>query len=309
MLDRLHYILVRDESLALKVKMKLERVILSSDFSPKFLNFLPLASFFWNKHFGIRPDLGLVVRKSNSSKAQAVAEKFSRIANFHILETKEDADLGNQAKLARLYLASTLDSDWSIIEDIDSVHVRPDFLLEKFSQASRNKLMAVGRETYAGTDFAHTFPMGTLSGASVIFSRITGAPQGVASFEEFIRGFRGLKVFTDLEDPYSPPEKFRDEHLLAALIEKRNLSSYLGYIQRGSDPKTDWVDRKPWPRIQRVRSNLDTIERVNFPRPYWENRRRINRTMRVIDADSVRGNEIPLPMTMIRWRLSEMIRR
>lgn len=286
---------------------ELQRVILSSDFSPRFLNFLPIVSHFWKTRFGITPDVAVVYGKANFSEVQQVKKMFSGIANIHLIEGVREAPLGNQAKIARLFLAASLESEFSTIDDIDTVHVQSDFLLQRFSLAEPSKLLAIGQEVYNGTPHEGAFPMGNLSGPSYVFSNLVDI-KNIHTFGEFVQRFRNANVISPRENPFSSRKNFSDEYLLRGIRKLLNFDENIVFVRRDLDIKARWLDRSWWPDSAQIHRQKYEYEQINFPRPFWENRSRITFALEAIEPSWI-ASGFPLPMTMIEWHTRQLALR
>lgn len=288
--------------------MNLQRVILASDFSPRFLNFASLAGFFWNKHFGLRPDLAIVVEDSNVVWLEALREVIEPHCKTHVLTAVSGVPLGNQAKLARWFLASSLESEFSTIDDLDTVHTNPDYLLSRFTHHRPGTLLAIGQEVYRGTKSEGAFPMGNLSGSSDVFQEIFAIRPGEVSFEDFVLSFVTAEFRTGRETVTRKVSKFSDEHLLRKFLSLTGKTSLLTHVARDLDIHNRWLDRSWWYEGEALDRRLDQLESINFPRPFLENRKKIVAALEKIDPEFI-FSQLPLPYSQREWKIRKLMKR
>lgn len=280
--------------------MILERVVLSSDFGPKFLNFLPIVSHFWNAKFGILPDVGLVVRRDHWNLATTVAERFSSLASFHLLQSHSEVPIANQAKLARLFLAAQLTSSWTTVDDMDTAHFREDYLRERFLRGEPGKLLAIGHDVYQGTAHDGNFPMGNLSGDSQTFLDLFASfLEAGESFMNFLERLKTLPFHSAHANPWNSPSQFSDEYLVRSVRIHNGFDDRIILESRQLNILKQWLDRSWWPNLLRITWNRKVYSSANFPRPFLENRARILSALRIIDPT------LPIPPLLLPYRTEE----
>jgi hypothetical protein len=243
---------------------KIDKVLVSSDCSPMFINYWPVVAKSWKDIFGITAKLILVTRAN--VKIQLI-EKLRDFGEVEVVTQIPEVPIPNQAKLARWFSASSNPNQISSIEDIDTIFLKPDFLRERFDSFDENRLLGIGSEVYTPQQGITKFPASNLTGSGILFSELFGYRDGM-SFGEFVKQFRNLAEFDNLEDPYRPPRSFSDESLIRAL-RKRNNFLKIHVIPRSIDTQNSWLDRSVWPTENEL--NLHKYTTVNFLRPLREN--------------------------------------
>ena len=250
--------------------MIIEKLVVSSDVSLRFLNFWPIVARSWKKLFDISPTLSLVTNKPLNDSFRNHLLSFGEV---EILSAVADVPIENQAKLARWFTACKYSNQIISIEDIDSIFLTPKYLVEKLNYFEHDKLLGIGSDIslyLQDREIVKKFPASNLTGKSYLFADLFGYKDGM-SFENFLAQFNGIHEFDELEDPNRPCEKFSDESLIRAL-RKRNNFTKIKVIPRDLDIKTKWLDRSWWPKETPV--SLSEYVTVNFPRPLFENRKR-----------------------------------
>ncbi len=288
--------------------MKLERVILASDFSPKFLNFAPLAGYFWKKHFGLRPDLAIVVDRSDLNWVEDLLELIEPYCRTHILTAASGVPIGNQAKLARWFMACILESRLTTLDDLDTVHASSEYLLSKLAIHKAGTLLAIGREVYNGTKSEGAFPMGNLTGSSQDFQQLFGIQPGTLSFDEFVMSFVTYEFRAGRENVTRKVSQFSDEHLLRKFISSRGKESLITHTTRDLDIHNRWLDRSWWFEGEELDARLSELESINFPRPLLENRRKIIEALERIEPDFY-FSQLPLPYSQKEWTLRRLLKK
>ena len=106
-------------------KVKIDRVIVASDFSPQFLNFWPLAATSWVTTFGLKPTLALI---SNHPVRYTDLERLRIYGDVYFHHSSSSAPIANQAKMFRWFLAAKFKSELVTIEDIDTIYLESEYL-------------------------------------------------------------------------------------------------------------------------------------------------------------------------------------
>lgn len=260
--------------------LNIDRLIVASDFGPKFLNFWPIVAQTWFQVFGITPELALVFTESERQRVDAMRPDLEEYGQVHYLVGAEGYPLGNQAKLARYYLAGQQRELFAMVDDIDTVHVKAGYLVEKFANVSREKLIGLGREVYVGTPHQRNFPAGNFSGPGELFARLFN-PENL-SFIDYIQSFNKPPIYSSRENPVNTPGKFSDEYLISALLDKTGLRSELVLLDRDQDIKREWLDRSWWASKTDIEVNKENFEVINFLRPLLENKNSIQEALDIL---------------------------
>lgn len=274
--------------------LNVDRVIVASDFGPKFLNFWPIVAQSWSQVFGIAPELALVFDESEGRRVAAALPKLEKYGSVHAFQAAKEAPIGNQAKLARFFVAGQVPQQYCMVDDIDTIHVRADYLAGKFAGADRNRLTGLGSEVYKGTPHERNFPAGNFSGPGHLFKSLFN-PQSL-SFPDFIDSLRVNPTYSPRENPFNKPGKFSDEYLISALLDRRDLRGSLDLLARDQDIRKEWLDRSWWAPQHEIESRRSDFEVINFLRPLFENLEVIEQALGVL----VPGVEIEL---LIKERL------
>ena len=229
-----------------------------------------------------------------------------RFGNVVPLEGSLRAPLGNQAKLARYFLASRYEDQFVCTDDIDTIHVTDRHLLEKFNGVSRSYFVAMGAEDYVGTQHEGNFPAGNFAGPGFLFAKLFSV--GKKNFREFIDSFVGRYHYSLKEDPGTDsPNFFSDEYLIRALLTTSKLEPMIQHIRRDINPREEWLDRGWWPTNDVLRASIGNYVLINLPRPYVENQSKIDFALRQFGLEV--HDQIPLRFGMAGWRRREKLRQ
>jgi len=172
----------------------------------------------------------------------------------------EGIPAGNQAKMARFFLASMYGDDVCMVNDIDTAPLSTPYFDRVLSQYQPGKLLAVGAEVYAGTPHEGKFPIGEITATGELFKQLIN-PKGY-DFFTFINSFKSINVYDHKEDISG--SEFSDESLLRVLIERSNVD--VVHARRDVDVSAEWVDRSFWNLdIEKLHSEGYVL--VNFLRP------------------------------------------
>lgn len=258
-------------------------VVLSSDFSPKFLNFLPLVSRSWEQSFNWPLQVGIVYKRPDWPQVERFVDKYGRFAELVPLEANPSIPMANQGKLARLFLAANSRDQFVLVDDMDTVHLDSEYLRSKIQPwLQANKMIAIGREVYSGTPQEGAFPMGNFSGPPMLFSELLGVVPGVSSFADWVGSIGMKRSISNRENPRNRPKHFSDEHLVRALRQQTTFDSNIIFLERNLNVKEAWLDRSWWPSEGEIRERVGQFESINFPRPLLAHLGRIRLALEIV---------------------------
>lgn len=246
----------------------IDQVIVSSDQSPRFLNFWPLVAKSWKERFNITSTLVLVSNRASDSQFLNLLQSFGSVLEVIAIPR---VPLENQAKLARWYRACQSGESLVTIEDIDTIFLTSGYLKDRLQGINSETLRGIGSDVSSYTDQIHDiskFPASNFTGTGNLFSQLFNYQQGM-NFRDFIWNFKDLKKIDERANPFNPPHTFSDESLIRALRIQNNFQA-IEVIPRDVNIFEEWIDRNWWP--QKPPTNFDKYICVNLLRPLWENR-------------------------------------
>jgi len=245
-------------------KIPIDRVIVSADLNPQFLNFWPLAAASWAQTFGITPTLALVARTNVNPE---VLGRLSQFGEVVVTLSNNQAPLPNQAKLVRWYLACKLENEVVTIEDIDTVFFDDSYLINKLNHFDSERLLGIGHDVnQEDHDYKGKFPASNLTGRGRVFSEFfESSPE--ESFDDFVNRFKNIKVVDGREDPFNAPKNFSDESLIRG-IRRKSVKDLIITIPREVDIRSAWMDRSWWPTDGKIPEHAIL---ANIPRPLYNN--------------------------------------
>ena len=225
--------------------MTFNRVVLSSDTNPKFLDFWPLVAKGWRTFFkGVEVWLAVV----GEAKDLDLAE-LARHGNVVRYQPVPGVPISNQAKLARYHLAATWCDDSVVMtNDIDLLPLQTEYWSSLVKTRKTGHLLAMGAELYTG-DESGKFTAGYLTAESYLWMRLVNPLCN--EWLDFVKGFSGLRVIDHKEDvlrnvQHEDPNAFSDESLLRALLHLNPVP--VTHVRRGYYPYTqralcrsDWM--------------------------------------------------------------------
>ena len=198
--------------------MQITKIITAVNDNPTYIQFLPLTAMIWKHLFGLNLTVGYVTSKSvNDSSIKAM----SKHGDIVVFPPIDNIDSGIQAKVSRLYLASstTQDDDNCMIVDIDMLPLSVE-ALDVFSQAPGDNLIQWGWDHPAfqpGTPDHGKWPMDRTAGSGKVFREIVN-PDGL-NYDDLLASWIGYNKH-GREAVDLPFDKFSDESLLRALYEE-----------------------------------------------------------------------------------------
>lgn len=250
--------------------MKFDRIILSSDHNPKFIEFWPLVAKGWRTFFGdVDIWLALVAKEG-----QFDLKELRKHGNVERYEPVVDCPTANQAKVARYHLAATWGDDSVVMtNDLDLLPLQHQYL-DQFVRAP-GQLFTLGAELYTGPE-AGKFTAGYLTAESSVWRTLVNPFN--SPWISFVRSFVGMKMIDHKEDIsrdvyHESPDTFSDESLLRALLKLNPVP--VVYAPRGYNPYTvRALCRADWRFDPKKLANGTYVE-AHLPRPLSANVERI----------------------------------
>lgn len=256
-----------------------ERIILSSNENPNYIEFWPVVSEAWRSLFGIKVDLALVTNEVKSNEQMDILQKYG---NVFLFPEVEGIPSPNNAKMARHYLASTYGDAICMVSDIDLLPLQTEYYYQYMSHYKAGYLIVNGKDAYVGSLDEGKFPMPYTAGTGNIFKEIIN-PNGL-DYENWLRSFIGTKIFDCKEDisisiHNEDANTFSDESLWRAMISKWPNNDKVINVPRGFNPYTErGICRSNW--------NVDTRKLKNgvyvsshLLRPYSKYKEDIDRLL------------------------------
>jgi len=270
------------------MRTPLDKVVLSSDSSPKFINFWPIAALSWQKIMGVDPILAYVVRNKGDEN---LIPKLSLYGEVFPIYSDSKAPAANQGKMARWFVASQFENEIVTVDDIDSIFLKANYLEDKLRFLDEDRLLGIGSEVYSGPDLGK-FPATNLTGLGNHFANLFHYKRKM-SFDLFLHQFEFVEKIDGKENPFNVPGKFSDESLIRAI----SVPGQIKVIPRNLNEQTDWLDRNNWP-TKWSSHNLPDIQIVNFPRPLFLHQKKVKPIIQMFYSE-----DYPWIKTKKMWRL------
>jgi len=241
------------------------KVILSCNEDPIYSQFWEPVSWAYKK-MGFYCHLAYVTKKSETDPIVQHMREFGEVTLFKPID---DVPTGNQAKMARFILASTMELEDCYIDDIDLFPLRREFIQDKVDQflqyehtittyhlLSRNSiLLCVGGEVY---HYNNCYPVSQMTAKGYTWKRFIN-PKDL-SYDQLIRSWKDKAQFDDRENiniwPHDSAKRedyyFSDERLLKRLLHENPVPKleiqrgYADYLESTIDRATFDRDRNVW---------------------------------------------------------------
>lgn len=185
-----------------------DRVILSTNNDPRYMEFAELTPHAWRKFF---PECQVTLVRVSAPPG---------------------IPSSSWAKLARYAAAMETPDEVCLIHDIDTVPLQRQYTLDLLGRRQPGHLLCVGREVYADSVHRGKFPAGHCTGEGSLFR---------ALLEDYEPGLP--QVFDHKEDVRS--SRFSDESMMRAQLH-RHPEVPRQHVERGVDIHADWIDRSWW---------------------------------------------------------------
>jgi hypothetical protein len=246
-----------------------DRVIVSCDDS-HFKEFWPIVSKAWAKYFpDAKVSLAFVTDRNENDE---LVQKMRKYGDVHLFQVVEGIPTANLSKMARHILAGNFGEEICMIEDIDTIPLQTNFVIDRLSQREKGKILFIGKEVYNGhgTDEGK-FPISNITGESFLFKKIVN-PDNLTHVDLF-KSWCNIRVFDHKESINNTPDLsglngFSDESLWRVLLNRYEISENdFCFINRGVDIQKYWIDRSWW-RIDHNMLKNDEYVICNFLRPF-----------------------------------------
>lgn len=257
------------------MKIPFDKIIVSSDDNPKFINFFPIVCLAWKKFF---PDVIIDLCFVTDRKEDDIFIKNLRThGNVYIYPVIKDVPQGNQGKVCRLYHASLQNELICSIHDIDTIPLQSNYLIDLLNLRKKGHFCLIGGECYTGIDKGKA-PMVPTTAEGYLFKQLFNTEN--KDWNSFICSIKNIKVFDDKEnilnssDPIKNPDNyFSDESLLRVFIQdyKNNIQLLTRDAARTLNPYIHWIDRT-YNNFNYDKNKLyeGFYTECNMPRPYDE---------------------------------------
>lgn len=245
------------------------RVLASFDDNPKYALFLPTMVRMW-KNFGAAVTLGFVTSRPESDPLI----KFARsLAEVVLLRPAANLNSGNQAKMARTYVAQLYPDEVCTVVDVDLYVFCKEWLFNYMKCAAFSDLLGIGRNAYNGGEDEGKYPMYFSTALGQTFQQFSNPNR--LEWQPWIEQLSKRKVlFHHKELMGQKLYVYSDESLYRALLSEwsRTWSPNTTLVtlvmrQDGKNERFRRVDRSRWGATDwaKVKNRNDEYYRDCFP--------------------------------------------
>ena len=271
-----------------------DRVIVSSNEDPLYLDFWPLVAWTYRAMFpGLRVTLAFCSDRRESDPFVAELRQHGEVV---LVPTTHDLPIANQAKMARYWVAMQEPETVAYLDDIDLIPLSREWLVSKVAPRPAGHLLFVGHDAYSEDPKGQT-PVSQMTGEGRLFRQLVN-PDGLALID-WLRSFIGrtgrhedIASRAHHEGSACPTDQehldtllFSDEALLRSLRLERRVPEH--HERRGYVTERDTVDRSCWDA-----TNLDRKVHCHAIRPYGTQRHRIRPVLEYV-RDTYHASEWP----------------
>lgn len=247
-----------------------DRVVLSSNEDPKYLDFWPIVSNVWRKLFDVEVSLAFLTNRENSDPFIKDLREHGDVVLFKPVGTIPQPNL---AKVIRHILATAYRDERCQIHDIDFLPLQTEYINNLLKTTSGSTLVTTGKELYKGAEEGK-FQISYMTANGSVFKDIVN-PENMF-YADLIDSWIGLKIFDDKEDIFNRihhenPNCFSDESLFRALLSENPHVSL--HCNRGFTSE-QCLDRANWALDETKLKSGQYVE-AHLPRPYNANSERI----------------------------------
>jgi len=244
--------------------MQITRFITSTNEWENYLYCWPLVAQVTKKLFGCETTLGFITTRSNEDPLVNYFRKFGEVQIFAPIDGIPSA---NQAKVTRLYLASSKPyGDVCCINDVDILPLQNNFLIGCLSEAPEDSLVAIGANAFLNTVDSGKFPMIYTTAKSLTFLELINPMR--MPYSVLLNSWKGLRKFDGREDLSNDSKAFSDESLLRLLIDRWDGKDRIFHRDRNfiGYRAVERIDRARWHIDRNKLENMWYID-AHLPRP------------------------------------------
>jgi hypothetical protein len=255
----------------------INRILISVDDNPLYIQFLPIFSLACQKVIGVKPTLAYVTDKKEN-EWQWMKEYCQDIIRVPIV--KELPDGKCRTFFARMILRYKFESDICMIGDIDLLPLNEEYFKDIMKVFSRDKFLSSGYNVFEFGDGdpksqihdpkLRKFPSCYTIATGKVWKEIIN-PLNLSD-EELMKSWFNLKEFDDKESVNNP--NFCDESLMRLLIQRWNSSRdrIIGIDRAICGGRIiDRIDRSHW-RINYEKLIQNEYVDAHCPRPLSSNK-------------------------------------
>lgn len=251
-------------------RLAIEKVVMSADGNPLYLDFWPVVSKVWKLKFGIEPVLLFFGDKSIHN----VSEEYGKVVEFPVIP---DVPVYLQALWSRYWYLQTEPETVFTISDIDMIPLARSYFVDLVSGFSNDSYLHINPviQRNGGLPSCYHIAKGR------VFSDVLELD---SEWERSVRFLNGLNVGTDPGNGcmnWFADEKYAGDKLLAKIVS----DSRIVFAHRDGGQNGHRIDRLDW------RFDLQAVREERYydchcPRPFSENREDIER---IVEA-AISGN-------------------
>ncbi len=213
--------------------MKIQKVIISTNDSVDYIEFLPMISRAWEKLFDSK--LELLVGYASKNEPLDWMEDFAHIERFW----DDEIPSCNMAKVSRLLLACRYPDDYCMLSDMDMLPLQSSYFSDRSDQLEDDKILFMSADAYP-QEFR--YPICYILAKGSVFKEIVN-PNGLSE-KELLDSWKSTQ--TSYDNVTKMP--FSDESLFKCLLIKWGQPGRLIHLSRGwfENIALNRIDRSKW---------------------------------------------------------------
>lgn len=203
--------------------LKIDRVILSCDTNPTYIQFWPIVAKAWKELIGIQPTLALI--------AEDDVDIDTSLGDIIRIKPIPNIPTSLQAQVIRLFLPAYFENEVCLISDIDMLPLNKDYFIDSIKNIPENKFVVYRNMAYGNMS---RFPMCYNAGKGSLFKEIFKI-RNINEISGKIKDWHSLKLGWDT-----------DEKMLTKLLLNWNkVSKKCVFLNHNAMPERR-IDRLKW---------------------------------------------------------------
>lgn len=198
-----------------------DRIVVSTNEDPRYLQCWPLAAASWNKFF---PEAAVSLAfVTNRRENDPLVTKMREFGEVELIPPQKGVKTGWLAQISRHLLAASKGKEVCLLDDIDLLPLQRRYLAGLLEKRGENRLLLVGYNAYRGKASEGKWPMVYTTAEGSVFREILEGGKRSFTAEQppdirnLVDSWRGMRVYDGKEDIETKGE-FADESWFRVLL-------------------------------------------------------------------------------------------
>lgn len=190
--------------------MKIDKVIMSTNDSPTYIEFWPYISQAWKKLLGNNVEVVLGYVTDKSQEESSWLNMYGKVIHFH---KRHDIPDSNHAKVVRTLIASRYSNEYCLLSDIDMLPLNADYFIKNSKYVNDNNIVIYSSDQ---SGIPAKYPICYLLAKGKVFKEIINPDNH--DEDQLLTSWFDMKLYG--EDEAINNTRFSDESLYRIFFER-----------------------------------------------------------------------------------------